>query len=490
METISKNNITKYKSRAVKGFGIFLLFMLLCTIISRGIYAYLMPQVEVGRMEQRSIDHVVEVGGIVTTVREEAVVVSEGIMVEQICVREGEQIHKDTVLFCLNTEKLAEKMQELENQTALCEQRLKESKAAKKLSVQARQVAAARAKEDLDNVVKTQDLSLARARQQYEDAQNALNNFPSWEAYYDSKIRQDSEYQRLLNDPEQAEAFQIYAGSLQLSLQTAWSEEKKMLENSVKETATALQMADNDRNLAILQAKRSLEDMERETADEKSGIMEEEQTYEALKKEAEICRTLLEQEGKICSNVEGSVRSIYISTGGRTPDTAAMILSDDSMGWMFEAALNKEQMRLLGMNDVVTLQFQNGKKNLDNLPLSAVNKVDEDNYLVTVEGNEDKIAPGQMGTLRFVKQEGPYSCCVPLSAIHTVDAKQFIYVLRETNTILGTELRVVKRQVEVIDQNASYAALKEGALGEEEQVVVSADKEIAVGDTVRLMERE
>lgn len=282
MEMTIKDNIKKYRSRAVKGFAVFLVFMLLCTIISRGIYAHLMPQVEVGKMEKRTIDHVVEVGGYVTTAREEAIVVSEGILIEEICVREGEQIHKDTVLFRLNTEKLAEKMEELEKRTALCEQRLKENKTAQKLSAQARQVAAARAREDLENVTRTQDLSVTRARQQYEDALNTLNNYPSWEAYYDSKIRQDSEYQRLLNDPEQAEAFGIYANSLQLSLQTAWSEERKVLENSVKETATALQMAENDKNLAVLQAKRSLEDMEQETVEEKSGIMEEEQTYESL----------------------------------------------------------------------------------------------------------------------------------------------------------------------------------------------------------------
>ncbi|MCM1568741.1 MAG: hypothetical protein NC081_04760 [Roseburia sp.] len=488
METTIREQIQKYRSKAVKGFGVFLVWMLLCTIISRGIYAYLMPRVEVGRMEKKTIDHVVEAGGCITAAREEAVWVSEGVLIEEICVREGEPIQKDTLLFRLNTEQLEEKMEELKKQTALCEQRLKENRAAQKLSAQERQVAAARAREDLENVERTGELSVARARQQYEDAQNAWNQYPSWEAYYDSKLRQDSEYQRLLNDPEQEEAFAIYANSLKLSLQEAWAEERNMLEQSVKEATAALQMADNDKNLAILQAKRNLEDRERETVEGKSGVMEEEQAYETLQKEVEECRTLLEQEGKILSQVEGSVKAIYISTGGRTSDTAAMVLADTSRGWVFEATLNEEQMLLLNREDMVTLQFQNGRKTLNNLPLAAIHKVDEDNYLVTVEGNGDKMSPGQMGTLRFVKQEGPYSCCVPLSALHTVDDKQFLYVLREKDTILGTELQVVKRQVEVTDQNTSHAALKEGSLSEEEQFVISADRELAPEDTVRLTE--
>lgn len=490
MESTIKMKIKNYRSKAIKWFAVFLVFMLLCTVISRGIYAYFMPQVETGRMEQKSISHIVEVSGTVVAVSQEAVVVPEGMLVEEICVREGETVNQDTVLFRLNTAKLEENLEELEQGIALCQQRLKESKAAQTFSAQSRQLEAVRAGEDLENVTKTQDLTVARARQQYEDAQNTLNNYPSWEAYYDSRIRQDIEYQRLQNDPEQTEAFQVYANSLQLTLQSEWSEGKKMLEDSVKETAAALQMAENDRNLAILQAKRSVEDAAREIGDDKSSIMEEEQTLEDLRKKSEICQSLLNQEGQIFSGVAGSVKAIHISTGSKTSDTAAMILSDDSEGWMFEASLTSEQMLLLNMDDTVTLSFQKGKNTIENLPLTAVNKVDDENYLVTVEGNGENMLPGQMGTLKFVKQEGPYSCCVPQSAIYTVGNMKYIYVLREVNTILGTELRVVKRQVEIIDQNDSYAALKEDSLTGEEQFVTESNREIAPGDTVRLMENE
>lgn len=490
MESMTKMNIKNIKSKAVKWFAVFLVFMLLCTIISRGIYAYLMPQVEVGRMERKSIPHTVEVSGNVVATREEAVLVPDGMLVEEICVREGETVSQDTLLFRLNTAKLEEKLEELENRIALCEQRLEECQAIQDFSAKERQIEASRAKEDLENITKTQDLSLARAKQQYEDAQNTLNNYPSWEAYYDNKIRQDMEYQRLLNDPEQTEVFQIYAKSLQFTLQSEWSEGRKMLENSVKEAEVALQMADNDRKLAILQAKRSVEDAEREICEEKSNVMEEEQTLKSLQKESEICQNLWKQEGKIFSKVAGSVKAISISTGSKTSDTAAMILSDASEGWVFEALLTGEQMLLLNMDDTVTLSFRNGKKTLENRSLAAINKVDDENYLVTVEGNGESMLPGQMGTLKFVKQEGPYSCCVPLSAIHTEGNKKYIYVLREVNTILGTELRLVRRRVEIIDQNDSYAALKEDSLSREEQFVIDSNREIASGDTVRLMEDE
>lgn len=488
METGIGKRLKSYRKKAVMGFVLFMGFMLCCTLISRGIYAWQMPQVETDRMEQKSIAHVVKAVGNVIAVKEHTVLVPAGMRIEEICVREGESVAPETVLFRLSMKDLEEGMEELEHQIALEEQRIKEQKAIQQILEQDRQTAVQRAREDLENVTRTQDMLLEQAKQQYGDAQNALASYPTCDAYCDRQMRQDSQYQMLQNDPEQAEAFQRYAQALLPSLQLAWADGRKVLEEAVTTAATALQMAENDRDLAVLQATRSVEDAGRDAATEKSGIMEAEWSLQKNQEQLEIYQGLWNQNGEILSGVEGGVQTISIQAGDQTPDTASMVLVDGSQGWLFEASLTREQMSYLDSGDLVTLKLGSGSKTVGKCPVLSVRASDGENYLVTVEIPDNNVTMGEIGTLEFSKQTGPYSCCVPLSAVHTADNSSYLYVIRETDTILGTELKVVKRQVTVIDQNDSFAALEEGALDEEEEFVVSSSKEIKAGNTVRPME--
>lgn len=446
MEKSLEYTMKNFRGKAIKGFAIFLSIMLCCTFISRSIYAYRMPQVEMGKAQRKSISHVIEAGGSIAAVSEMAVVVPAGIRIAEICVRAGEEVEEGTVLFRLDVDSLTADAEELETGIALSEQRLKEMKSNLKLAEQARQTESVRAKEDLENITRTQDLNVQQARRRYELAKNEMTSC----------------------DPE--------------------DEGRYALEKVFIEAEMALQSADDARNLAILEAKRRVDDADRAVTNEESSIMEAEQALKELQEELAIYRELIEKNGEICSGITGSVSAVQISIGEKTTDAAAMKLADGSEGLVFEAGLKKEQMNYLNSGGSVTLKFQNGKKVIGNCAVVATNQVDEENYLVTVEVKDGGVSMGETGTLQISVQEGPYECCVPLSAIHTSDGNSYVFVIREIDTILGTELKVVKRNVSIINKNDSYAALEEGSLGEEEQVIVDSDKEIAPGDTVRPME--
>lgn len=446
MEKSLEYTIKNFRGKAVKGFAVFLLIMLFCTFVSRSIYAYQMPRVETDKAQRKSISHVVAADGCVAAVSESAVTVPAGIRIAEIFVRAGEEVEQGTVLFRLDTECLTADAETLEDEIALSEQKLTEKKSDLKIAEQARQTERARAKEDLENVTKTQDLNVGQARRRYELAKNEMTAC----------------------DPE--------------------DEGRYALEKAFIEAEMSLQSADNERSLAILEAQRRVEDADRAVTNEKSSIMEAEQELEELRAELAVYRELIAQNGEVFSGIAGSVSSVQISVGEKTTDGAAMKLADGSGGWVFEACVAKEQMGYFHSDDSVTLKFQNGKNAMENCPVLAINQIDDDNYLVTVKIQEGKVSMGETGTLQIFAQEGPYECCVPLSAIHTSDGISYVFVIREIDTILGTELKIVKRTVSIIDKNDTYAALKEGSLGEEEQVVVDSDKEIAPGDTVRPME--
>ncbi len=105
--------IGKRRKKAVRVFLGFLGVMGVCTGVSRGIYAYQMPQVETGRAAGKSISHEVSVSGVVEAARERDVVVAEGVRVREICVKVGEKVEKGKVLMRVDVADLEELTQDV-----------------------------------------------------------------------------------------------------------------------------------------------------------------------------------------------------------------------------------------------------------------------------------------------------------------------------------------------------------------------------------------
>ena len=96
----------KRKERAVRYFGFFMLFMLICTIVSRGIYAWQMPKVSLGTIKANALKRRIEATGTVMTKEEVPVVTGPGFLVKRVCVVEGERVEPGDVLFSLLYAKL------------------------------------------------------------------------------------------------------------------------------------------------------------------------------------------------------------------------------------------------------------------------------------------------------------------------------------------------------------------------------------------------
>ena len=478
-------NKMHHKVKILKGFALFLAFMLCCTIISRGIYAYRMPQVELGCAERKSIEHAFAVTGSITAANEVSVLFPAGLLIDQVYVNVGDSITADTVVAQCNLNALSNLITSLTERIALQEQRLQELRSDRELAAQSRQREANLAQENLDNITRSQELNVQQLQQRYDDAVNALSSYPSWDAFFEEKLEQDTEYQSLLCDSEQEEAIQIYVENLKISLQEIWESDKVSLENAVRDAQITLQTAVNDKNTAIAQATYAMENANQETTDVKSNEMEIEQTMKQLTKELEIYQSLWEQEGNLYCSMEGTIRTLNICPGERTPDTASLLLTDISQGWIFETILSEEQMILLNGESTVTLAFPNGYGQLTGCSLLTANRLEDSSYAVTVDAGTGKLSQGMLGTLEFSSGKGPYDCCIPTSALYNINGRDYLFIIRETSTILGTELQVIRRQVKVIDRNDSFAALEDGTLGQEEQFVTNCESELKNGDVVR-----
>lgn len=142
-------------------------------------------------------------------------------------------------------------------------------------------------------------------------------------------------------------------------------------------------------------------------------------------------------------------------------------------------------MLLLNGESTVTLTLPKGYGQLTGCSLLTANRMENSGYAVTVDAGAGKLSQGMLGTLEFSSRQDPYDCCVPTSALYNINDRDYVFIIRETSTILGTELQVIRRQVKVVDRNDSFAALENGTLGQEEQFVTNCESDLKNGDVVR-----
>lgn len=214
-------------------------------------------------------------------------------------------------------------------------------------------------------------------------------------------------------------------------------------------------------------------------------------TYEQMELQLEKLEQLKADGGKVTAPADGLITKINIMTGEKTTDTTALLMADLSKGYRFTAELTKEQEQYIGTGDLVTLKGNGRKQVLEEVPVESVTADEEDEnvYHVTVQLPEDSdvFELGESVSLEFGRQSEAYPVCVPLSAIHLdTQNRPYVLVAETYDSVMGTETRARKVSVTVQEQNESYAALGEGAISTDQEVIISSDKAVDDGSRIRL----
>ncbi|MDO5400498.1 MAG: hypothetical protein Q4F17_05910 [Eubacteriales bacterium] len=210
-------------------------------------------------------------------------------------------------------------------------------------------------------------------------------------------------------------------------------------------------------------------------------------TWEQMKLELEKLEALRQAEGKILSPTDGIVTRCNLQTGEKTTDTTAILLADLSQGCKFAGTATEDQSKYIGVGDLVTLRSGSGKSFRD-LPVTTFS-ADESagSYRLTVQLPAGSMTLGASMELSYTKKSQPYGCCVPLSALRLDERNQtYVLVVREAESVMGRQTQAEKVTVTVLEQNETMAAVAEGALGPQDQVIVSADRSVESGSRVRV----
>ena len=217
-------------------------------------------------------------------------------------------------------------------------------------------------------------------------------------------------------------------------------------------------------------------------------------TYEQMELQLAKLEKLKEEGGRIKAPSDGLITKIQVITGEKTTDTTAMLMTDLSKGYRFTGEITKEQEEYIGTGDLVTLTGSSKKQVLEELPVESVTEDEENKSIrhitVQIPQESDVFALGAAATLSFSKKSEAYPICVPISALRLDEKNQtYVLVTEQYESVLGTETRTRRVGVTVLEKNESYAALSEGGISSQQEVIISSAKAVDDGSRVRVQKQ-
>ena len=516
--TIFQNKVAK---AALWFFGIFFL----CGLVSRGMYGALLPRVSVAHPDNMYLSHQISVDGEIVENKKVAVLAEEGIRIDSILVKEGQSVSQNEPLVQLDLDDLNDLIESKEIEIKKSEIQIQAMEKNEALTKAEKEISQKRAKEDYDLTKKKGDATVADAQAEVNNAKAELDSLPSQKNYVAAAKEQDEKYQSLSNDLEDKKAklkevkakeasseeekqqietekeqlkqeietakaeLSAYKETLTETLKEEWKTKKAQLEEAVANLETQSKQASEQRDNDMLTATRAVEDASRETTADSSlelAKLEKEQ----LEKQCTTLKKIKEEGGKILAPVEGDIVQIHALEGDRTGDSALLHMTDREQGYRFTGEITKSERKLILIGDEVELTVGSDKDHFSDITIDAIeaDEEQEDVYRVSFAVTKEMGKLGDVATMKTTKKGEKKKLCVPLSAVHNDGNNNYILLATANQTILGEELKVIKKNVMITDKNETYAAIEADSITEEDQVIVSSTKQIKEGDTVRLSE--
>lgn len=442
------------RKKIITGFIGFLIFMWVCTVVSKSIYTTKLPMVSTITPESKYVEHKVEAEGVVVEGGKQAVTVLSGLRVESLMVQVGDKVETGDVLFQVDMDDLKEIIEEKQVKISSTQMQINALLNNKELAQQKKEIEEARAREDYDTTSRLENTDVGRAQDQVARAEEALEDF--------------------LNDPDR------------WSMSDDEREEKEReLRDALQNAAYAEADAKRERDQMIKDARRSVED---NVFPEEADVTLSVQQLELSELLAELApyQEILNNEGIITADKSGTITDVNVSVGGRVPDGAAILLTDDALPCQFKVTFDKDQKKYVGVGDNVSIKLDGSSYTMDTvIDYFSESQTISGGFETLIDLPEQMGTPGLSGKLICLKQGDKYECCISPIALHKSDDRSYVYVLGTREGILGEEYYVEEVNVKVLDQNDNWVAIEPGVIDENSKIITSADKEISKGDVVR-----
>ena len=519
------------KKKALKWFIYFIIFMFVMTVVSRGVYAYRLPKVTTDHLQIISLDHSIKGEGSVKENMEEAVVVLSDIRVSEVCVKEGDVIEEGTVLFKLDDDDLKEQIQLLQNDVATAKLQLSDLKANEALVAAEKQKKIDRAAADYNSTVASSDRQVSEAAQDITDAENDKNALKSKDSYIDDAVSGSSAIESVkssINDLQQKKTQQetellnlnqtdddfsskkdkleadiaelnkkiseakdsldSITESVKNSVADEWETKNNALSDAVTSTKRKYDNSVDSRSKSVEAASRGIEDSKSPDKQDSSSKISQ-MTLDEKEAELKKYKEFQSAGTQVMSTKKGVISKVNVEPGGKTPDTASILFADMSGKLTFGAVISKEDQKRISVGDVASLSFHNRNDKEEDAVLSKMELDDSDttkyNIEITMENPIATIGESGEFEIRIISQNKYLT--VPLTAIHSDGPRYYVFVLEKRESFLGEELKVSMRNVFINDKNDRLAAIENSGLTDEDEIILSSNKDITDGSIVRLL---
>lgn len=207
--------------------------------------------------------------------------------------------------------------------------------------------------------------------------------------------------------------------------------------------------------------------------------------YESEVREAQIAfwQELIDGGGKVFAEESGMILEVLAQAGDRMDGTPVFRYSNESCELKFEAVVSADQKSLVHIGDSVSVKFAGSKKECE----GAIDWLEEENgsyrAMVHLPKGEGQGEIEAAMTLKYTSQV--YDYVIPIGALHKEEDRYCIYVLKEKEGILGTELSAKKLDVRLLEQSPDQAAVAEELLEDGMKIITDSSQELKDGVTVR-----
>ena len=453
----TKEEKTSLRKQTFKALCMFFVLMILFTLLSRAASTLTMAEVTVERPGRRALEHFVRQEGTIEVDEVIGVFAKSGLIIDQVNVSSGTTVEVGTPLITIKMGHVRERIAELETRLQIADLQIADALYNQSLYEKRRYLEQNRAREDYNHLVTVQDQQVNEAFIAMENAWLALVDFVN-QPIYEDELDAFNEMERSLRDAYDS-AWRAYQSAL-----TAREGQLRSGERQIEDASSPV-----SQNSAIKIAELERNDIEVTL-----------QSY----------LTLYEAHGVIYSPMDGIITSLDSSVvvGGFTPQTAIMHIADANVGYVFVATISREEQRHVSMGDEVILELVRGDR-IKDLYIETITRNPQDDdimdVLVRVPAN-DKVRLYDVATMIVAGEARVFSTTIPLAALHKGGHGEpdFVLVVREENTILGSQMVVDRVAVTVQDKNHDFAAVGDHELTSEQQFVVFSERPVTAGDRV------
>lgn len=263
----------------------------------------------------------------------------------------------------------------------------------------------------------------------------------------------------------------------------AWQNTKLTLEETVQQAKESYNDASYTREVTLRQKLREIANAETTSRADSTASLYELDIKQA-QKQMERLQEIRQQKGEIKAEQDGIISKIQIEVGGRTSDTAALLLTDALRPCQFKFSITKEEGKYVHLNDTVELKL-NGQSAATEVTVDYLTENTQGGYDVLCMLPENMGQPGLSGTVQKAVQGEYHELALPVEAVFEERDTFYIYTLNEKEGILGSEYYAEKIKVQVKDQNDRYAAIEAGTISKDTKVITYSTEELKQGQSVR-----